>query len=170
MSVQKRIKYRCPNCGSDSLSIEVRGWCHVAQDEDENDFHLDGPNHARGQDYYDDNSIMACDGCNEVKLPARSFIVKGWDLFESDRGWEIERDDEANVFDSDEDALTYICEHPEEVATALNEITNELLRLGKELPSFHWANYSSAEFRVICNDRDLARRHIEHLISRLNES
>lgn len=116
-------KYVCPKCGEEDWIVVKATVDHaigkVAELETESGmFEFDKIG-------WDSKSQTRCEHCGYVGT-AGDFEVadppRGWDIFESDRGFQIQRDDEANVFASDEDALDYVCLNPDQAREAIQEL------------------------------------------------
>ena len=116
MSTKDQWEMICPACASDeSLAVEVKIFAALSEVGTE----IHG-----GDQEWDDASKCECCGCGWsglVKDAKRAFtvadapefecdlaITEGWGIFQTGQRWEIERDDEQDVFASDDDAETHV--------------------------------------------------------------
>lgn len=116
MSTRDQWEMICPSCASDeSLAVEVKIFAALSEDGTE----IHG-----GDQEWDDDSKCECCGCGWsglVKDAKRAFkvadapefdcsfaICEGWGIFEKGGKWEIEKDDESAIFETDDDADTHV--------------------------------------------------------------
>lgn len=74
-------------------------------------------------DYWNDEVIEEWAENN----PEKAFPSRGWGVFESgERGHEIQRDDDAGKFESDEEAFAYVCDNPLDARQCISELLDML--------------------------------------------